>query len=88
MTVDPLSMQRNPIFVKQLLLEEFEETRGQFRRFESRHSQIFVMLSSSWSVLIPNSSKLLQLLQTLKKGDYISICRTDNGLDPIRVKKL
>ncbi|MGA2785461.1 MAG: hypothetical protein ABSF09_12255 [Candidatus Bathyarchaeia archaeon] len=68
-------------------LGEFEETSGELCGFEIHDGQIFVTLTDSWRVLVQNSTRTLQLLQTLKKGDRISIFRGDDDRTFIRVKR-
>ena len=66
------------------VLEELEESPGQFRDFEIHKDGIFIHLSYSWHVLIPNSSQILNFVRNLKAGDNIAILREGSA---VRIRK-
>ena len=68
-------------------LGEFEEANGNFREFELRDEGILVTLEDTWSVLIPNSHRIVQLLRILNKGDRVAILCGDDS-NHIQIRKI
>ena len=73
-------------FARPLFLGEWDEALGKFSGSRQLKDHVLVLIEDSRSISLPVSAS--RMLYGIKVGDCVSIIRTNNDENPIRVRRI